>query len=148
MDLDARLRSLDSFKQRLERLFDGGALQRLEAAIAAIGEIDTTSAEELSKRVEDVAEHVAALEKRFDEVRPALDALPAQLAPLTDPAMVDLLDWLARSRQGLEVLLSLGETVDGAENSPSKPNVGAVDTSETSAPTEGADTGSGAQAGS
>lgn len=103
MDLDASLKSLQTFKARLERLLDGGLLDRLEAAAGA------GAGEELGKRIEEVGEHVAALEQRFDELAPKL----AAVEKLADPAVLDMLDWLAGRREALDVVLSLGETADG-----------------------------------
>lgn len=103
MDLDASLKGLQTFKARLERLLDGGLLDRLEAAANA------GAGEELGKRIEEIGEHVAALEQRFDALSPQL----AAVEKLADPSVVDLLDWLAGRRQALDVVLSLGETADG-----------------------------------
>lgn len=112
MDLDASLKSLHTFKQKLEKLFDGGLLDRLEAAVASLDAAAGNPAiEELYKRVDEVAGHVTALEQRFDELDPRL----AAIEKLADPAVLDLLDWLAGRREAIDVLLSLGETADGSE---------------------------------
>lgn len=106
MDLDASLKSLHTFKQKLEKLFDGGLLDRLETAAAALDGESSTA--ELAKRIEEIGEHVAALEQRFDELDPRL----AAIEKLADPSVLDLLDWLAGRREALDVVLSLGETAN------------------------------------
>lgn len=149
MDLDSQLRGLHAFRQRMERLFDGGALARLEAAIASLDGADTTSGEELAKRVEEIGEHVAALQVAVDELpkltTAALDAalkpLQEQLtavAKLADPAVLDLLDWLARNREAIDVLTSLGDTVDGT----TEETAGADGATKEAPPTETAQAGS------
>lgn len=120
MDLDASIKSLREFKTRMEKLFDGGLLERLERAAE---QVSGSPDEEVGQRIEEIGEHVTALEQRFDAIAPQLaeirtrlqEAQPrlAAVEKLADPAVLDLLDWLARNREGLDVLLSIGETVDG-----------------------------------
>jgi len=121
MDLDARLKLLDAFKVRLERLFDGGLLARLESALNAFDNMDTTSLDDLRKRVDDLGESVARVQISFDELPKLKPEQLAAIERLADPSVVDLLDWLAGNREALQVLLSLGDTVDGSTEKPDAP---------------------------
>lgn len=128
MDLDARMRELKTLKDRLEGLFDGGALRKLEALAAkfdgglierleaALASFDgdqgnAVDVGDVKKHVDEIAETVTAMQQQLDAIGPKLNAVEK----LADPAVLDMLDWLARNREALDVLLSLGETVDGKE---------------------------------
>lgn len=155
MDLDKEIAGLRTFKQRLERLFDGGALAKLEdfvrRAEGAIGGADGTATEDVKAHLDEVAETVAGIQQQLEKLPETItgalnDALAAngQLAAvqkLADPAVLDLLDWLARNREAIDVLVSLGDTVDGTGEA-------AAQSGGTAAATDGADSGSAAQAGS
>lgn len=118
MDLDADLKHLKTFKTRMEALLDGGLIARLEAAAeAVVGGADTTSSEELGKRIDALGEHVTALEQKFDAIQPHL----AAVEKLADPAVVDLLDWLASRREAIELLCTLGDTADGTSEDQPNP---------------------------
>lgn len=132
MDLDKEIAGLRMFKQRLEKLFDGGALAKLEdfvrRAEGAIGGADGTATEDVKAHLDEVAETVAGIQQQLEKLPETItgalnDALAAngQLAAvqkLADPAVLDLLDWLARNREAIDVLLSLGEAVDGETEAP------------------------------
>lgn len=156
MDLDKEIAGLRMFKQRLEKLFDGGALAKLEdfvrRAEGAIGGADGTATEDVKAHLDEVAETVAGIQQQLEKLPETItgalnDALAAngQLAAvqkLADPAVLDLLDWLARNREAIDVLVSLGDTVDGTGEAAAQQSGG------TAAATDGADSGSGAQAAS
>lgn len=161
MDLDARMRELNTLKARLDKLFDGGLLARLEKlandAEAARepergdGPDVATMVNDLDKHVAELAETVTGLQRQL-EVIPSIEQKFAALdeyvrkSPLADPSVVDLLDWLARNREGLELLLSLGDTVDGKDDSEEAPQAAetangagsGVTGTEAPAPAEGA----------
>lgn len=123
MDLDASLKGLHSFKARMEKLLDGGLLARLEAAAESAS----------GSGNEEIAKHVGELEDTVSGIQQALEKLPVTIASaleeallpfkqqmdvvekLADPAVIDLLDWLASRREAIEVLCSLGDTADGTD---------------------------------
>lgn len=142
MDLDAQLKGLHAFKNRMEKLLDGGLIERIEAAVAAFDGEDAGDAKDLAARVTELAEHVTALEQRFDQLPQVLtaslddslkviDAKLSAVGKLADPAMLDLLDWLARNREAIDVLLSLGETTDGEDGVTAASGVGGSGTAGT-----------------
>jgi hypothetical protein len=127
MDLDARMRELKTLKDRLEGLFDGGALRKLEALAAkfdggllerleaALARFDGDDAgagaalvDDVKKHVDEIAETVTGIQQQLDAIGPKLNAVEK----LADPAVLEMLDWLARNREAIDVLLTLGETVD------------------------------------
>lgn len=125
MDLDARMRELKTLKDRLEGLFDGGALRKLEALAArfdggllerletALARFDgddgsTVLVDDVKRHVDEIAETVTGIQQQLEAIGPKLNAVEK----LADPAVLDLIDWLARNREAIDALLSLGETVD------------------------------------
>lgn len=132
MDLDKEVRSLQQLKKRLEGLFDGGALAKLEAFIAraesSIGDADGTAVEDVKKHLDEVAETVTGIQLQLEKLPATItaalnDALNANaklaaVEKLADPAVLDLIDWLAGNREAIDVLLSLGEAADGETAQP------------------------------
>lgn len=134
VDLDAELKGLRQLKARLDKLFDGGVLDRLVALDQRTRADAPTGSTDPDPRVDDLGKHVSELAETVTRVQQALDKLPetiaaaldealkpyqAQMAAvekLAEPAVLDLLDWLARNRESLDVLLSLGDTVDGTDD--------------------------------
>lgn len=140
MDLDKEIRSLQQLKQRLEKLFDGGSLAKLEAFIAraesATAGADGTAVEDVKAHLDEVAETVTGIQQQLEKlpatIKAALDdalnanAQLAAVVKLADPAVLDLIDWLARNREAIDVLVSLGDTVDGTADETTNETAGAA----------------------
>lgn len=139
MDLDATLKGLHNFKARMEKLLDGGLLERLEAAAGAVS---GSGNEELSKHVDELADTVTGIQQTLEKLPEtiaasldqALQASPqmAAVGKLADPAVIDLLDWLAGNREAIDVLLSIGETADGTPE-PAPAEAASIDKASTTA---------------
>jgi hypothetical protein len=64
--------------------------------------------DDVKKHVDEIAETVTGIQQQLDAIGPKLNAVEK----LADPAVLEMLDWLARNREAIDVLLTLGETVD------------------------------------
>lgn len=152
MDLDVvhrHVKELRDWKAKVEQLFSGGTLDRLIALSHAELPGDPG---ELKAHVAELAETVTGLQQSYEKIAAitgealaeALQPLKVQLeavGKLADPAVLDLLDWLARNREAVDVLLSLGETTDGDDNEASQ-QPGGPDAPSAANPVEPAQPGS------
>jgi hypothetical protein len=95
MDIDLiakHMPGLLEFKKRVEALLEGAEAGSGTAAEALNGRID-----DVRKELSDLGEHVAALQVSKDEAESFSERLTG------------MLDWFEANREGLEVLLSIGD---------------------------------------
>lgn len=108
MDFDAHerhIRNLLTFKTRMEEMLDG-------AGPGPAGPNQAELLEDLRKDVTELGEAITGLQQFKDEIG-------GFIAGVRDAA--PLFQWLADNKDGLQVLLSLGETVDGQPAEPVEP---------------------------
>lgn len=123
MDLDVvhrHVKELRDWKTKVERLLSGDNLDKLialshaelpgdpgelKAHVADLADTVTGIQQTLEKLPETIS---ASLQEALQPLRSKLDAVEK----LADPAVLEMLDWLARNREAIDVLLTLGETVD------------------------------------
>lgn len=117
MDIDVIVKHMPGlleFKKRVEALLDGA-----EAASGTVAEALSNEVADLRKTISSISDDVAALgvlrsgdDKRLTDISGLLDGLAG---------LKDMADWFAANREGLEVLLSIGDDLAPATPAASTP---------------------------
>lgn len=98
MDLDARMKGLETFRKRIEALLAGGPGETTAAEVLD-GKIG-----DQGKRLDELEETVTGMQQRLETAEGAITGEKLDLAGLAD-----MVTWFGQNREGLEALLSIGD---------------------------------------